>query len=86
MANRYLVPLKYLANSSSHSDFKFDDKIKFIEVTYTKVSTLSKKGFMSEGCYDSVAQCEMINEKQKDPRIQGANVMKLFTAVSYAFS
>jgi hypothetical protein len=33
MANRYLV-LKFLVNSKLHSNFKFEGKIKFIEVTY----------------------------------------------------
>jgi hypothetical protein len=32
--NRYLVLLKYLVNSNSHSNFKFEGKIKFIAVTY----------------------------------------------------
>jgi hypothetical protein len=30
MANRYLVPLKYLVNLTSYSNFKFGGKIKFI--------------------------------------------------------
>ena len=34
MANRYSVPLEYLVNSNSHSNFEFDGKIKFIAVTY----------------------------------------------------
>jgi hypothetical protein len=34
MSNRYLVPLKYLVNSNSHSNFKFEDKIEFIAGTY----------------------------------------------------
>ena len=34
MANRYSVLLKYLVNLNSHSNFKFECKIKFIAVTY----------------------------------------------------
>jgi hypothetical protein len=34
MAKRYLVPFKYLVNSNSHSNFKFEDKIEFIAGTY----------------------------------------------------
>jgi hypothetical protein len=33
MANRYLALLKFLENFNSHSVFKFEGKIKFIEVT-----------------------------------------------------
>jgi hypothetical protein len=32
-ANRYLVLLKFLENSNSHSVFEFKGKIKFIAVT-----------------------------------------------------
>ncbi len=34
MANRNSVPLKYLVNSNSHSNFKFKDKMKFISVSF----------------------------------------------------
>jgi hypothetical protein len=33
MMNRYLFPLKYLVNLNSHSNFKFEGKIKFIAFT-----------------------------------------------------
>jgi hypothetical protein len=48
MMNRYLVPLKYLVNSNSHSNFKFEGKIKFITVkmsnfTFDKFSVAKSK-------------------------------------------
>ena len=35
MVNEYSVLLNLLVNSNSHSVFKFEGKIKFIEVTYS---------------------------------------------------
>jgi hypothetical protein len=35
MGNKYLILLKFLVHSNSHSVFKFKGKIKFITVTQT---------------------------------------------------
>jgi hypothetical protein len=40
MANRYLVLLEFSECSNSHLNFKFEGKIKFIAVTYTRPLSL----------------------------------------------
>jgi hypothetical protein len=50
MANRYSVPLKYSVNSNSHSNFKFEGKIKFIAVTYTLHTDITNKHCHNSEC------------------------------------
>jgi hypothetical protein len=66
MVNRYLVPLKYLVNSNSHSNFEFKGKIKFITVTLA----------IPNGIFQIQASISIIRSTKKSKVISVSDLIK----------